>query len=358
MKRFCYILFSASVAFSTVSCSDDENGGQYLVPNSITVVSSNVSNLPPAAGAGRIVVSAPSGITATSTAAWCTATVDGDTVNISVQPNIHHSGRATAVVVRSGSDSVNVIVQQRGVVYEYSSSSFGFTNSASTAKRYILCNTPFAVEASADWITPSVEGDSIVVSVSENTTGHLRSGSVKCSIGSYTEVIPVVQADFAGNIEGAYSIAFNDIKGAASSAVFNINISSSTMTIKRGTNTFEFPLAYDESTCTLRMKSGQYAGSNKFGTTFFYTAFTVKPVNGAYSTWSEYSTGYTASFIPVYDETEGRVKLTLSGKLVDKDIYAFGLKGFTSKTCAKAYDDGNTLQYYFGNPVLTQTLAQ
>lgn len=351
-------MFSAFVAFSTVSCSDDEKGAQYFVPNSITIVSSNVSNFSPAAGSGQVVVSAPAAITATSAAAWCTATVDGNTINISVQPNNNHSGRSTAVVLRSGSDTLNVVVQQRGVAYEYASSSFGFTNSASTAKRYFLCNTPFTVEASADWITPSIEGDSIVVSVSENTTGHLRSGNVKCSIGSYTQLIPVVQADLVSNIEGDYSIAFNDIKGAASSAKFTINISSSTMTIKRGSNTFEFPVTYDESTCELQIKSGKYAGSNKFGTTFFYTAFTVKPENGKYSTWSEYSTSYTASFVPVYDETEGCVKMTLSGKLVNKDIYAFGLKGFTSKECSKKYDDGNTLQYYFGNPVLTQTLNQ
>ena len=70
----------------------------------LQIVSSNVT-FESAGGTGTIKVNAISEITATSNKDWCTVSVNGDIINVSVIENNDMSGRTAAVTITDGEAS-------------------------------------------------------------------------------------------------------------------------------------------------------------------------------------------------------------------------------------------------------------
>ena len=90
MKKITSI-FALLLCVFVFSCSNDDD----KETSSLQIVSSNVT-FESAGGTGTIKVNAISEITATSNKDWCTVSVNGDIINVSVIENNDMSGRTAA----------------------------------------------------------------------------------------------------------------------------------------------------------------------------------------------------------------------------------------------------------------------
>ena len=93
MKKITSI-FALLLCVFVFSCSNDDD----KETSSLQIVSSNVT-FESAGGTGTIKVNAISEITATSNKDWCTVSVNGDIINVSVIENNDMSGRTAAVTM-------------------------------------------------------------------------------------------------------------------------------------------------------------------------------------------------------------------------------------------------------------------
>ena len=112
MKKITSI-FALLLCVFVFSCSNDDD----KETSSLQIVSSNVT-FESAGGTGTIKVNAISEITATSNKDWCTVSVNGDIINVSVIENNDMSGRTAAVTITDGEASTLVPVSQGGCLCE------------------------------------------------------------------------------------------------------------------------------------------------------------------------------------------------------------------------------------------------
>lgn len=112
MKKITSI-FALLLCVFVFSCSNDDD----KETSSLQIVSSNVT-FESAGGTGTIKVNAISEITATSNKDWCTVSVNGDIINVSVIENNDMSGRTAAVTITDGEASTLVPVSQGGCVID------------------------------------------------------------------------------------------------------------------------------------------------------------------------------------------------------------------------------------------------
>ena len=105
-KGFLFMLISL---LCLTSCNDSSEG-EYLLTNSIKIVSQNVSDMPVKASEGTIVVDAPSAIDVTASTDWFTTSVSGKTITVKTTDNTGLEYRSGKIVIKSGSDVTEVAV--------------------------------------------------------------------------------------------------------------------------------------------------------------------------------------------------------------------------------------------------------
>lgn len=196
----------ATAIFGLSACSDDDTGEQYLRQSELSVVSSNVLFTAGASDAGRVVVSAPQSVTASTDASWATASVVGDTVRVSVTDNAKVEGRASVLTIRSGQDSVNVTIQQQGLVFNYTGDTeFTYNDSAHAFTVPVeIEGAQTIVSTNGDWITASLDKSGLHVSMTENTTSEIRAGEVYFQGGPYKDTITVYQGELKDVVNHNY----------------------------------------------------------------------------------------------------------------------------------------------------------
>ena len=85
-EKGSFLFFLLAVLFGFTSCSDSEEG-EYLLTNTIKIVSQNVSDMPVQASEGTIVVDAPSAIDVIASTDWFTTSVSGKTITVKTTDN-------------------------------------------------------------------------------------------------------------------------------------------------------------------------------------------------------------------------------------------------------------------------------
>ncbi len=174
--------------------------------STISVVSSDIA-FPAAGGTGLIEVAASAEVSAETSAPWCHLSVDGMKVSVSVDETVSRYGRTAVVVLRSAGDSLKVPCMQKGyTITSEIPASISARNSGGNYAYLLKSNLPTKVSVSADWITVSVENDSLRVSIQENPSSWPRSGQIACSVGGEKDTIRVTQLDIEKLIPGEYEI--------------------------------------------------------------------------------------------------------------------------------------------------------
>ena len=213
MKRVFSIILAALSIFIVAGCMQEQpDGAQYLVDNSLAVLSHDMF-FQPGGGTGSIVVDTDGTVTAASDKSWLTVSVNGNTVNLTASENLDIESRYAEVTISSGSASTVVIAQQ----YGYQTVSFNIADIVADSRSHTYSfpysyDSEMVVTSSADWITATavnVDGaQSIKVELAENTTGQTREGVVSWKLGVESGEFKVTQYP-AFNVNSAWTLAYD-----------------------------------------------------------------------------------------------------------------------------------------------------
>jgi len=211
MKK--YILLAALVLAGFTACSEDEDWG--MDGEKLIQVTKSDVLFQAAAGTGTVVFNATGQVTAETDRDWCTATIDGNTVNVSVTENGNLEGRSSQLILRCGSDSVHVTVQQIGLVFQLSAGSEIVTSSdeVHSLTYEMTANVPLTFESDEDWFSVVSDEEHLTVSFKENTNGHARMGTLKYSSDTFSGLLKVTQYDFEKDIAGPCYLTFYTQEG-------------------------------------------------------------------------------------------------------------------------------------------------
>lgn len=294
----------ATFALSFVACSDDgEVGAEYNRASTISVVKSDVL-FSANAGTGTVVVRSQNPISFKSSSEWCKATALNDsTLQVAVDVNESNIGRSSQITIKAGVDSVNVTVQQQGF-YLQSDMSTGavFGDEASRkAFAFSFSGTP-TITSTVDWLSASIEGDSLVVNVTDNETGHMRKGYVKYTFGSYKDSVQVAQYDFDKDLAGNYYFAYYNASGKLYYFLGKLQQSGGDYVLSIPQLGFDIPVAFDAVNHQITISAGSYIGDYNTGETSYPTYTILGSSEAGYLTYTT-SVEYTATF--EYDEEEG-----------------------------------------------------
>ena len=193
-KIFSFIVFLAGVAMFT-SCSKDDTSNPYAHVSSIKIVKADDLSFPSDGGNGNIVFQATGDVTVSSSKEWATATIDGDTVKISVSDNVDKSDRTAKITISCGEDKIFYNILQLGFVFRSSApSTVGITTNNPRQVRYLIGHSSdITVSTNVDWIETAFRNDSVVIEVTKNETKHIRQGMVYLQSGSFKDSIDVRQ---------------------------------------------------------------------------------------------------------------------------------------------------------------------
>lgn len=345
MKKIINILIASVCVLGIVSCSDDTEN-PYERNSQLKVVSSSVIFDAPAS-TGSVVVSSEAPVTARLNSSWATATVDGSVVNVSVKENDDLDGRSAILTIFSGTDSVNVTVQQSGLVFQLSASSPVVAgDDASVQKFGMRHNTDVKLTSSAEWIAIDQSSDSLKLNLAANNEGHLRKGYVYYSSGTTTDSIEVIQADFDKDIAGDYFLMYYSSESTTQMSYMMATVYRDSVVLPQ--LGLSIPSKFDESDLSLNFQCGQYLGTYDIapGTTYYiYNPFIL---GGGY--WTSY---YTTTYAWGYFDHSGKEAATfvsIDQTTNSNGFIGFYLEAFAEHSFVSSGDSGALLEIY--NPLL------
>lgn len=239
----------ATVALSFAACSDDDAGEQYLHESEVSITESNM-NFTANEQSGYVIVKAPESLTAKTGASWAKATVNGDSVIVSVTANHKVEGRSTLLTVFSGTDSANVTIQQMGMSYSYNGNSYYIYNDSARTITLPVTNEGAEITVDApDGFTYEMGDSGIVLGVDSNATGGIRTSDVIINAGPYKDTVQVIQGELKDVINKTYYFGAYDLAQSLSSTnIQDYFVTYQTMvladTIAYGGSTYVIPYIY------------------------------------------------------------------------------------------------------------------
>lgn len=329
MKRYIYSLLALCMAMTFTAC-DDDTENPYAHESSITIVKQDVI-FDAAAATGTITVNAPAGITKVETAAnWVTTSTADNTITVNVTQNNGIFGRSSLVTIWSGTDSANVVVQQRGMVFQSETgNSIHLSDQAQTRSYGVKTNVDIKVSTSENWLKASLEGDSLTITTEQNATGHLRRGNIIYAAGDKADTIKVVQYDFKADIRGDYKLYATNAAGQ-SYQPFDVYLSE--RYLEFSSMGWSFPVTFDENTATFSLQAGQYIG--RIGNYYLFCIFFSST-----GYWTAYYTNSYATMRLEYDDENGTTG-RWGGRFGSNTIDALMLERFASRNLTQDADAG------------------
>jgi len=339
MKKIFSLICMATLALSFVACSDDDKmGEQYNRASTISVVKSDVL-FSASAGTGTVVVKADGPISFSTASDWCKANALNDsTIEVSVENNEQNNSRASLLTIKSGIDSVNVTVQQQGFYLQSDMGTAVAFGDMESRKAYAFnTNGAPVISSSVDWLSASIDGDSLVVTTTANESGHLRQGYVKYTFGEFKDSVLVSQYDLDADIAGTYYLAYTNGSTGETNAVYaqlgadeNGNLALNLSQLG-----FIVPVDFDKVSCQLAVHSGSYVGDYPYDESTTYIVGTV--LGSSTAGYITYSSAVTFSAQFQYDEEDGTYAMfeddgSWTHPVDYLAFYAFTSKEFTSKT--------------------------
>ena len=259
MKKIFGFLTLALATTALFSCSDDDNNSNTTV-DGVQIVT-RPSEIAPAGGESAIEVNKPvASVYATN--AWLNVTAEGNTVKLSADANSSVESRHSNVVIKaSENDSTVVSVSQLGLVFHYEDGNVSMGNNGGKFAKFVKHNEPMEIERTPEWATATVDGDSIRVDVSANTTGNARGGYVVFKSSALKDSILISQADFS-QLKGDYYFGGYDLttgqEGYTDAKLYTKN----RMYYVQLTNLkWSFDCLYDDKNMTLTTYNATWVGT-------------------------------------------------------------------------------------------------
>ena len=267
------------------SCSSDSDY-QAVAESTINVLSAQTS-LGPNASEGEVTVDCTPAKAYTDEPSWLSASIEGSTVKLAALANDSRQSRnAKLVIKKTEADSVVINVSQYGLVLEMNKADMIFSNDEATefVKSY-SSNADVKITYAPEWAKASVDTVSkeLKVSLSENTTGHLRADYIKFQVAAVTDSFVVKQFDFDKDIAGEYVYSYYDFNEDDKLEQQTVHATLSRTELSIPEMGLVFPITVNEKTGSVETRSSQCLG--KVGKYFIYDTFLDE--EGAYFMGSE-----------------------------------------------------------------------
>ena len=173
MKNLYYILLSIIVCGYMASC--DDNG--YDTPAQQLVVTKSEVIFEALGGSSSVEVSSPNVISATVNKNWCTLTLSGNKITVSVAENASIEGRNATIEIKSGSETVYVSVAQSGFISDFRiPESVRVSMGGDVLEYYAQSDFPVDISIDVPWITYELVDGKLVLTVAESAV--MQSGTV------------------------------------------------------------------------------------------------------------------------------------------------------------------------------------
>ena len=153
-------------------------------------------------------------VTVKSLSDWVKASVNAksDSIKVEVASNDYAVARQGKILVTSGVLEDTLFVNQAAMKFSLSTNVASILSNAAGSKTVTVSHSkPVTVESKADWITASITGNVIKVSVAANATKR-RVGEVAVKSGKSEKTLYVSQLDFADQFSGTYKFLFYDVE--------------------------------------------------------------------------------------------------------------------------------------------------
>ena len=301
------------------SCSDDDDASG---SSSLAIVSSSVF-FPSQGGDGQVVVAGNETVEAHLPVSWCQATVSGQTVMLTAQPNTTIEGRSAILTLRTASGSARLTVQQRGIVYNFPHQRYYiYGDTAISASLPISYDNATTVTTSASWLSASLQAGHVAYEAQPNTTQRVRSAWVRIASGQYRDSLKVLQYDAQTDILGHYTLAGTEADGSTVELPGTLGYTGKTLYFRVPSRSWNIAMQLDSLSPTLYLSSMEYAGRLKTDTASYYVTLITAPlVDRNFQIYLSSSYGMRA--LLDYDEQMG----TTVGRFEDDGSWAS--TGFT-----------------------------
>lgn len=250
---------------------------------------------------------------------WCTATVSGNTVSVTVAPNTDSYSRETSLKITMGDYTRTFGIYQGGIYY-YADDDFGQLG----YKKDDVLRIPLIREGDmfidvvdhCSWVNASVDGDEIVVTALSDNDLTPRSGHVTLKAGVQEKTIYFVQTEHPLDYD-AYlgEWTFTHMSAASGGELKSVNVvlavneegKSFKMT---GLSTYTIVLNYDETNGQLTFKVGDKVGTYTYsgdGVTYDVIIGMLTTAGGVNSTST------TLYIFTTYEIVDSKLVLTFNG---------------------------------------------
>ena len=213
-------------------------------------------------------------VTVKSLSDWVKASVNAksDSIKVEVASNDYDVARQGMILVTSGVLEDTLFVNQAAMKFSLSTNVASILSNAAGSKTVTVSHSkPVTVESKADWITASITGNVIKVSVAANATKR-RVGEVAVKSGKSEKTLYVSQLDFADQFSGTYDFLFYDVDEEGW-YYFPADVTDKGISIKpfRDFGAYTIPLTVNKTAKTVKTaNSGTYLGEwSQEGTTYY-----------------------------------------------------------------------------------------
>lgn len=259
MKKIFGFLTLALATTALFSCSDDDNNSNTTV-DGVQIVT-RPAEIAPAGGESALEVNKPvASVYATN--AWLNVTAEGNTVKLSADANSSVESRHSNVVIKaSENDSTVISVSQLGLVFHYDDGNVSMGNNGGKFAKFVKHNEPMEIERMPEWASATVDGDSIRVDVSANTTGNARGGYVVFKSSALKDSILISQADFS-QLKGDYFFGGKDLtSGKEGYTPAKLYSKNRMYYVQLSDLKWSFDCLYDEKNMTLTTYNATWVGT-------------------------------------------------------------------------------------------------
>lgn len=236
---------------------------------------------------------------------WVKASVNAksDSIKVEVASNDYDVARQGKILVTCGVLEDTLFVNQAAMKFSLATNVASILSNAAGSKTVTVSHSkPVTVESKADWITASITGNVIKVSVGANATKR-RVGEVAVKSGKSEKTLYVSQFDFADQFSGTYDFVFyNDDEEEW--YYFPADVTDKGISIKPFKNfgAYTIPLTVNKTARTVQTaNSGTYLGEwSTEGITFYLYLAWGNFFGGDHRIWSTAAVTNAASTGTVY----------------------------------------------------------
>ncbi len=271
MKKLFYILILISCLFIH-ACDDDPESAVEL-----SVIKSDV-NMPALGGEGTIEVSTNNSVSATSSEEWCTVSVSGSIVTVTVPSNEDILSRTALVTISSSGQTVSVPVTQASAIFSVDTQNLLIPKAGGNAQLIVTANLSFEVSVEDDWLEYSVNDSMVTFTAAANTDALPRQATVTITCGKYSAQVFLNQISYS-DLLGNWTLYYNDGTSATSRTItLSEDVTDASFIMGNLPGGYSATVLFDEG--NLILESGQSLGMY-YSTYYVYLCMW----NGSTLTW-------------------------------------------------------------------------